>query len=100
MGIKAIGLPFYTSYLARHPEPAAQESIRILSEQYGGWSMAQAILVFLGVVLLGYLLFRLSGGAAGRRLLPRIALISFFLVLTGEVIGRMLFYASMVRIGI
>lgn len=62
--------------------------------------MAQAILVFLGVVLLGYLLFRLSGGHAGRRLLPRIALISFFLVLTGEIIGRMLFYASMVRIGI
>lgn len=100
MGVKAIGLPFYTSYLARHPEPAAQESIRILSEQYGGWSMAQAILVFLGVALLGYLLFRLSGGHAGRRLLPTIALVSFFLVLIGEVIGRMLFYASMVRIGI
>lgn len=100
MGVKSLGLPLYASYLARHPEPAAQESLRILSEQYGGWSLAQALLVLVGVGLLAYLLYRLSGGHAGRRLLPTIAVVSFLLVLTGEVIGRMLFYASMVRIGI
>lgn len=56
--------------------------------------------MLVGVGLLAYLLYRLSGGHAGRRLLPSIAVVSFLLVLTGEVIGRMLFYASMVRIGI
>jgi len=100
MGVKAIGLPFYTSYLARHPEPAAQESLRILSEQYGGWSIAQAVLVLAGVALMAYLLFRLSGGHAGRSLLPTIAVAAFALVFIGEFIGRMLFYASMVRVGI
>ena len=53
-----------------------------------------------GVTLLAYLLFRLSGGHAGRSLLPTIAVAAFALVLIGEFIGRMLFYASMVRVGI
>lgn len=52
-----------------------------------------------GVTLLAYLLFRLSGHA-GRSLLPTIAVAAFVLVFIGEFIGRMLFYASMVRVGI
>lgn len=49
--------------------------------------------------MLAYLLFRLSGHA-GRSLLPTIAVAAFVLVFIGEFIGRMLFYASMVRVGI
>lgn len=100
MAVKAIVWPFYTSWLANHPEPAAQESLRVLYEQYGVWSGVQAAAVLLGLALLGYLLYRLSGGHAGRRLLPTIALVTFAIVFVGEFVGRMLFYVSMVRTGI
>lgn len=100
LAVKAIIWPFYTSWLANHPEPAAQESLRVLYEQYGLWSGVQSAAVLLGMALLGYLLYRLSGGHAGRRLLPTIALVTFAIVFVGEFVGRMLFYASMVRTGI
>lgn len=100
MAVKAIIWPFYTSWLANHPEPAAQESLRVLYEQYGVWSGVQAAAVLLGLALLGYLLYRLSGGHAGRRLLPTIALVTFAIVFVGEFVGRMLFYVSMIRTGI
>ncbi|AQP45229.1 dimethyl sulfoxide reductase anchor subunit family protein [Tessaracoccus flavus] len=100
MAVKAIVWPFYTSWLANHPEPAAQESLRVLYEQYGVWSGVQAAAVLLGLALLGFLLYRLSGGHAGRRLLPTIALVTFAIVFIGEFVGRMLFYVSMVRTGI
>ncbi len=100
LGVKFVGLPMYLSYLANQNSVAAQESLRILGEVYGPWSTAQTVLIFLGVAALAYLLYRLAGGHAGKRLLPAVALVAFALVLTGEVIGRMLFYASMVRIGI
>lgn len=101
LGLKSIGLPAYIGYLGTHPSPAASESLHLLTDTYGAFSAAQTILVFAGIALLGYLLYRLSGQAdAGSRLLPTIAVASFLLVLAGEVIGRMLFYASMVRVGV
>lgn len=100
LGLKSVGLPAYIGYLGTHPDPAAQASLDLLVTTYGSFSAAQTILVFLGVALLGFLLWGLSGGIAVRRWLPAIAVVAFVLVLGGEVIGRMLFYASMVRVGI
>lgn len=100
LGLKFIGLPAYIGYLGTHPSAAAGASLRILTDTYGGFSAAQTILIFAGIALLGYLLFRMSGAGARSSLLPVIAVTAFILVLTGEVIGRMLFYASMVRVGL
>lgn len=101
LGLKFVGLPAYIGYLGGHGSPAASESLRRLTETYGMFSMAQTVLIFVGIALLGYLLFRMSGReGAGARLLPVVAVTAFVLVLAGEVIGRMLFYASMVRVGL
>lgn len=101
LGLKFIGLPAYMGYLGTHPSPAAADSLHRLTTTYGMFSAAQTILIFAGIALLGFLLLRLSGrDGAGARLLPAVAVLSFLLVLAGEVIGRMLFYASMVRVGI
>ena len=81
-------------------ERAARESLDLLTNTYGVFSASQNILIFAGIAALGFLLYRMAGGTAGRRLLPTIAVISFVLVLAGEIVGRMLFYASMVRIGV
>lgn len=99
LGLKFIGLPAYIGYLGTHPSRAADESLRRLTDTYGAFSAAQTTLIFVGIGLLGYLLFRMSGSGARSRLLPVIAVAAFVLVLAGEVIGRMLFYASMVRVG-
>ncbi|MBB1509664.1 DmsC/YnfH family molybdoenzyme membrane anchor subunit [Tessaracoccus sp. MC1756] len=100
LGVKFVGLPLYLSQLAQDARPAAQRSLELLGQTYGAWSTTQTVLIFLGVAILGYLLFHLSGGRPGKRLLPVITLFAFALVLAGEVIGRMLFYASMVRVGV
>lgn len=100
LGAKFMGLPAYIGYLGAHPSPAAAESLHRLTDTYGIFSAAQTFLVFAGIALLGYLLYRMSGKeGAGARLLSSIAVLAFLLVLAGEVIGRMLFYASMVRVG-
>ena len=101
LGLKFVGLPAYIGYLGTHPSPAAAESLHRLTDTYGPFSAAQTILVFVGIGLLAYLLYRMSGKeGAGSRLLPSIAVLAFLLVLAGEVVGRMLFYASMVRVGV
>jgi len=90
----------YVGQLASQDTPASRESIHLLAVEYGVWSGLQTVLILFGVAALGYLLYRMSGGHAGKKVLPTIALIAFTLVLIGEVIGRMLFYASMVRVGL
>lgn len=100
LGVKFVGLPMYLGQLASQDTPASRESIHLLAVEYGVWSGLQTVLIFFGVAALGYLLYRMSGGHAGKKVLPTIALIAFTLVLIGEVIGRMLFYASMVRVGL
>ena len=98
MGLKFIGLPAYMGYLGTHDDPAAQASLRILTETYGFWSGAQTVLVFLAVVAMSFLLYRLAQGH-GRKLLSILAVTAFVLALVGEFIGRQLFYAAMVRTG-
>lgn len=100
LGLKFIGQPAYLAYLGTNQSPAARESLRLLTEDYGVYSAAQNILIFAGIAALGFLLFRLSGKGSTQRLLPLIAVTAFVLVLAGEVVGRMLFYASMVRLGV
>nr|NLI50416.1 dimethyl sulfoxide reductase anchor subunit [Propionibacterium sp.] len=100
LGAKYIGQPAYIGYLGTHPEQAARESLDLLVNTYGVYSAAQNILTFAGIAALFFMLYRMADGNAGKRLMPTAAIVAFVLVLAGEVIGRMLFYASMVRIGV
>ncbi len=99
LGLKFIGLPGYLGYLGTHESAAAQESLRILAEVHPVASALQSILIVLGIACLAFLLWRMASGGATRRLLPAIAVTAFALVFAGELVSRMLFYASMVRVG-
>lgn len=99
LGVKFVGLPSYLGGLATSDEVAAHHSLDTLAGSYGGFSLAQTILVFAGVAVLGIFLAQLSRRAVSARALGVVAGSAFVLVLAGEVIGRMLFYASMVRVG-
>ncbi|MGD8215794.1 dimethyl sulfoxide reductase anchor subunit family protein [Aestuariimicrobium sp. Y1814] len=98
MGLKFIGLPAYIGFLGTHEDPAAQASLQILTEQYGFWSGAQNVLVFLAVVAMAVLLYLLARGK-DIRIVMYLAIAAFVLGLVGEFIGRQLFYAAMVRTG-
>lgn len=100
LGAKYIGYPLYLAALGTSPDPAAQTSLRLLSDTYGGFGVAQLVLIFAGVATLAVFLVRAARRPASVRLLATVAVTAFVLVLAGEVIGRMLFYASMVRTGL
>lgn len=79
---------------------SAQVSLRLLTELYQPLLVIRYLMLVLGI---GWLLWKVPGNL--RRNLPIKDLIgsvyvAFLLVLVGEVLGRFLFYASHVRIGL
>jgi anaerobic dimethyl sulfoxide reductase subunit C len=100
LGVKFISQQSYIGGLATNHDPAARASMNILTHTHGGFSLAAAILTFAGLAILGIFLAQLSRGKVGHRAVAGVAISAFTLILVGEVIARMLFYASMVRIGV
>jgi anaerobic dimethyl sulfoxide reductase subunit C (anchor subunit) len=100
LGVKFVGQQSYMGRLTTNQDPAAKESVGILNTTHGGFSLVAAILTFAGLAILGIFLAQLSRGKIGHRAVAAVAISAFTLILVGEVIGRMLFYASMVRIGV
>lgn len=84
LGVEFVVLPLYVGKLAT----------------YGGYAVVQFVLVFLGVALLGVFLSRLAKRFSTARILAIAPVAAFVLVFAGEMIGRMLFYASYARVGL
>lgn len=88
-------------FLTAHQEAAAQASLRLLTEVYQSLYLIRMALSIAGTSWLAIGYFRLSRRAAASikpLILP--AYTACILVLVGEVLGRFLFYAIHVRIGI
>ena len=90
--------------LAGHSEPAARQSLAILTEHGGLWLVLRIVLSVIGTGVLGMVMLRLRTAPEDRaarawRILPTIVIVAFVLVLAGEVVGRLLFYSSYARIG-
>jgi anaerobic dimethyl sulfoxide reductase subunit C (anchor subunit) len=95
LGAEFLIIPLYISNLSAAGGVAAQ-SAAVFS---GAWFISRLVLVFLGAGLLAVLLFRYATERANPRTLAVLAGTAFALVLVGELIGRSLFYESMIRIG-
>jgi anaerobic dimethyl sulfoxide reductase subunit C (anchor subunit) len=100
LGVEFVVLPLYLGKLATDGSPATAASSTALSTTYGGYAVVQLVLVFLGVTLLGVFLSRLAKRFSTARLLAIAPVAAFVLVIAGEIIGRMLFYASYARVGL
>ncbi len=103
LGLEFVVLPLYLGKLATDGSSAATESAGALVTTYGTYAVVQLVLVFLGVALLGVFLSRLAGrsrSAIQVRMLAIAPVAAFVLVFAGEIIGRMLFYASYARVGL
>ncbi len=99
LGVKFVGAQSYLGGLATNTDPAAQQSLDTIVNTYGGYSIAQACLTVAGVAILGIFVARLSRGTVSHRVVATVAVSAFAVCLAGEVIGRMIFYASMARVG-
>lgn len=100
LGIEFVVLPLYLGRLATDGSAATTASAGALVTTYGPYAMVQLVLVFLGVALLGVFLSKLVKPVNTARLFALVPVTAFALVLTGEIIGRMLFYASYARVGL
>ena len=99
LGVEFVVLPLYLGQLAADSSGAATESAATLVTTHGTYAVVQLLLVFLGVALLGVFLSRLAKRFSTARMLAIAPVAAFALVFAGEVIGRMLFYASYARVG-
>ncbi len=98
LGVEFVVLPTYALQLSQAGGPAA-DSAHALLYGHGTVLVIRLILVFAGAGLLGLLLHHMT--TTDRQKIMRYTIISAFtLVLASELLGRLLFYSSHIRIGI
>ena len=83
-----------------HRWGGAVASVGILTSQYGVMFALRLALVFLGAGVFGLWLYRTALRPGAETLLGRLAWTAFALVFVSEVLGRFLFYATHVKIGL
>lgn len=100
LGLQFLVIPLYLSSLASEAVPAAAASLAVLSHQNGGMFVLRLLLLFLGAGLLSIFVYSMTSSESRVRVMGNTALVAFAMVLVSEVLGRYLFYASMVRVGL
>ena len=95
LGVEFLIIPLSIATLTTAGGVAAQSA----TVYTGAWFIARLILVFAGAGLLAAFLFRYATTRANPRTLAILTSTAFLLVLASELIGRSLFYDSMIRIG-
>jgi anaerobic dimethyl sulfoxide reductase subunit C (anchor subunit) len=95
-----ISITLYQIHLLGQGDPTAQTSLRLLLELY--MPLLVIRFLFLGITppWLGYSVHRMRKTASAPQQLLLPVYISCLLILVGEIIGRFLFYATHVRVGI
>lgn len=99
LGVELVVLPLYMATLAGG-SAAGLASVQLMTVSFG-WALAlRVILAFVGAGVLSVFLYRNAMSAGQEKVLGNLAYSAFVMVLTAEVLGRFLFYAAHVRIGI
>jgi anaerobic dimethyl sulfoxide reductase subunit C (anchor subunit) len=97
--VELVTAPLQLAYLAGGV-PAAAASAALITGQYAVVFGLRLVLVFIGAGVLAAFLYRNALSAGREKLLINLAYLTFALVLIGEVLGRFLFYAAHVKIGL
>lgn len=100
LGLQFIVIPLYIGWLATHTSTAAAESASIILDENGLVLALRLILVFVGAGIFSVFVYQNTSSESKVRVMGNLAFAAFGLVLVAEILGRYLFYASMVRIGI
>lgn len=99
LGIEFLVLPLYMAYLSSLGS-AAMESLNLMVESFGFTLALRLILVFLGAGLLAAYLYRNASIPGRENTFSTLVYSALALVLVSEVMGRFIFYATHVNIGL
>lgn len=97
LGIEFVVLPLTLAYLAN---AGAAASASLTVGEFGVVFGLRLALVFLGAGIFGLFLYRASLAPGQEQMLGQLAYLAFALVFVGEVLGRFLFYATALKIGL
>ena len=100
LGIQLVTVPLQVAYLAALPSEAARASVGLMFGQYGLLFGLRLVLAFVGAGVLAVFVYQNAASAGRERVLGWLAYSAFGLVLVAEVIGRFMFYATHVKIGL
>ncbi len=100
LGLQFLVIPLYLAQLATTTSPEAAASVGLMTQQNSVVLVLRLVLLFVGAGLLSIFVYAMTTSESRARVMGNIALIAFVLVLISEVLGRYLFYASMVKIGL
>lgn len=98
LGIELVVIPLYISTLATSG-PTGVDSVSVIIDKYGTVFALRLVLGFIGAGLFGVFLYR-SAVLNRQTVMITAVYMAFALVLVAEVLGRFLFYASQVRVGL
>jgi anaerobic dimethyl sulfoxide reductase subunit C (anchor subunit) len=99
VGIELVVLPVYVAVLATGGA-AAVTSVKMMAGNYLVLFILRIALAFLGAGVFALFLYRNASSPGREKVLGYLAYSAFFVVLAAEVIGRFMFYATHVNIGL
>lgn len=99
VGIELVVVPVYLLYLANSSATVAASAFQAFSE-LGIVFVLRLVLAFVGAGVFGVFLYQNALSPGREKVLANFAYGAFALVLVAEVIGRFLFYATQVQIGV
>jgi anaerobic dimethyl sulfoxide reductase subunit C (anchor subunit) len=99
LGVEFLTIPIYVGYLATG-NVAAVASAKLMAGPFNLVFVLRLLFTFIGAGVFGVFLYQSAQAAGKEKTLSYLAYSAFVLVLVAEVLGRFLFYATRVRIGI
>jgi anaerobic dimethyl sulfoxide reductase subunit C (anchor subunit) len=99
LGIEFVAIPIYVAYLAVG-NAASLASASLMIGPFGLVFVLRLLLAFVGAGIFGLFLYQSARSAGKEKILSYLAYSAFVLVLVAEILGRFLFYATQVRVGI
>jgi anaerobic dimethyl sulfoxide reductase subunit C (anchor subunit) len=99
LGIHLIALPLYMVTLAAGSK-AGLATVQLLAGSFGWYLGLRVAFLVIGAGVFAMFLYRYALSAGEEKTLSTLAYAAFVMVLAAEVLGRFMFYAAHVRIGI
>jgi anaerobic dimethyl sulfoxide reductase subunit C len=99
VGIEFVVLPVYVVYLSAQGG-AALQTLSMMTGQFSVALVLRLVFVFIGAGVLGFYLYQNASVAGREKTLSTLVYSAFVLALVGEAMGRYIFYATHVRIGL
>jgi anaerobic dimethyl sulfoxide reductase subunit C (anchor subunit) len=99
LGVEFVVVPIYVAYLATG-SAAAVASAKLMIGPFGLVFVLRLLFAFVGAGIFGVFLYQITQSMGKEKTLGYLAYSAFVLVLVAEVLGRFLFYATRVRIGV